>query len=107
VDLSAIGIVGFGALGVLVVLWLVISFSAPSPRRETVEWLAATCLYVALSALFLNLVLRAHDSGNVFALVAFAFLGVIFVCGGCIAVFNVIRSLGSGGSSGPQASATN
>jgi hypothetical protein len=104
---SPIAIVGFGALGVLVVLWLVISFRAPSPRREVLEWAAAVFLYLALSMLFLNLVLRAIASGNTLALVAFGLLGAIFVCGGCVAVTNVFRALlRSGGGSKPGASAT-
>jgi hypothetical protein len=105
---SPIGLVGFGALAVLVVLWLVISFRAPGPRREVLEWTAAVFLYLALAMLFLNLVLRAQAGGNTFALVAFGLLGAIFVCGGCVAVVNVFRSLlRPGGGARPGASATN
>ena len=89
-------------------LWLVISFSQPSPRREVLEWTAAFFLYVSLCMLFLNLVLGALDSGNTIALIAFGFLGVIFVLGACVTLFNVVRALGrSGGATKPQASATN
>lgn len=105
--MSPIAIVGYGALGLLVVLWLVISFSQPSPRRETLEWGGAVCLYLALCMLFLNLVLRAVASGNKLALVAFGFLGVIFVAGGLVSLYNLFRSLGGSGSGKSQASATN
>jgi len=104
--MGPIGIVGFGALGLLVLLWLVISFTQPSPRRESLEWLGALCLYVSLCMLFLNLVLRALESGNTIALIAFGFLGVVFVLGSCVTLFNLGRSLGSG-SSKSQASTTN
>ena len=104
--MGPIGIVGFGSLGLLVVLWLVISFTQPSPRRETLEWTGAFCLYVGLCMLFLNLVLRALEAGNTFALIAFGFLGVVFVMGGCVSLFNLFRSLGRSGARA-QASATN
>jgi hypothetical protein len=105
--LGPIGIVGFGSLGLLVVLWLVISFTQPSPRRESLEWLGALCLYVSLCMLFLNLVLRAHASGSTIALIAFGFLGGIFLLGSCVTFYNLCRSLASGGGSRSQASATN
>lgn len=104
--MGPIGIVGFGSLGLLVVLWLVISFTQPSPRRETLEWTGAFCLYLCLCMLFLNLVLRALDAENTIALIAFGFLGVIFVLGGCVSLFNLFRSLSSSGARA-QASATN
>lgn len=105
--MGPIGIVGFGALGVLVVLWLVISFTARSPRREVLEWVAALCLYLALCMLFLNLVLRAVEADNLLALVAFGFLGFVFVCGGCVSLFNVFRSLARSGQGAGHSSATN
>jgi hypothetical protein len=100
-----IGIVGFGALGLLVVLWLVVSFSEPGPRRDVLEWLATTCLYVTLTMLFLNLVLRAHGSGSTLGLVAFGFLGALFGCGCVVSLVQTLRSLRT--SSQAQASATN
>lgn len=104
--MGPIGIVGFGALGLLVLLWLVISFTPPSPRRASLEWLGAFCLYLSLCMLFLNLVLRAVESGNTLALIAFGFLGVVFVLGGCVTLYNLGRSLGAG-SGKSEASATN
>ncbi|MDJ0852799.1 MAG: hypothetical protein QNK04_30890 [Myxococcota bacterium] len=105
--MGPIGIVGFGALGVLVLLWLVISFTARSPRREVLEWIAAFCLYLSLCMLFLNLVLRAHAADNWFALVAFAFLGFVFVCGSCVSLFHVFRAIARSTTPPPQSSATN
>lgn len=86
--------VGWGAVGVVVVLWLAISFSQPSRGRERLEWVAATSLYVALSMLFLNLVMRARESDNNFALVAFGLLLLLFGCGFLVSLANTLRSLG-------------
>lgn len=97
--MSPIAMVGFAALALLVVLWGVVSFSPPGRRRTLLEWLAATCLYVALSMLFLSLVLDAREEGSTTRLVAFGFLLVIFVGGGLVSIFNTARSLGSGGDS--------
>jgi hypothetical protein len=90
--LSPIAIVGFSALGVLVVGWLVVSFSAPSRRREVVEWISATALYAVLLMLFLNLCLRAREADSTVALVAFGFLCVLFGGGLILGIVEVFRS---------------
>jgi hypothetical protein len=100
--MGAIGIVGFGALGLLIVLWLVISFSQPGPRRDVLEWLAATCLFLALAMLFLNLVLEAE---SISARVAFGFLEFIFAAGSIVSLVHVFRA--GRGPAKPQASTTN
>ena len=84
--------IGWGAAAVLVVGWLVVSFSEPGRRRAVVEWFSASAMYLALTALFSNLISRAWESGNHFALVAFGFLGVIFVAGLCVSLFNTLRT---------------
>lgn len=96
-----IAIVGWSAVAVVVVLWLVVSFSEPSPRRARLEWLGATALYVALMMLFLNLVRSARASDNTFALVAFGFLLLVFVAGFCVSLFSTVREFLGGGSEGP------
>ena len=103
--MSTIGVIGWGAAAVLVVGWLVVSFSAPGPRRAVIEWLSASAMYLALSMLFWNLILRAWESGNHFALVAFGFLGLMFGMGLCVALFNTLRAL-RGGAGSAEASAT-
>jgi protein-S-isoprenylcysteine O-methyltransferase Ste14 len=72
---------GCAALAVVVVGWLVVSFSRPGPRRERVEWLAACGLYVALLMLFVHLVQKALASGSTLALLAFGFLALLFALG--------------------------
>ena len=100
------GVIGWISVILLVVLWHVVSLSAPGSRREALEWAATSCLYLALCMLFLGLVLRFLASGEIFFVIAFGFLGVIFVMGGCVSLFNLFRSLGSPGAKA-QASATN
>jgi hypothetical protein len=100
--MGAIGIIGFGAVGLFVVLWLVISFSQSSPRRDVLEWLAATCLFVALAMLFLNLVREAEST---LARLAFGFLEFLFAAGGIVSLVNVFRA--GRGPGKTQASTTN
>ena len=57
--------IGYTGLGVLVVGWLVVSFSPPGPRRAVVEWLAACGMYVALLSLFVNLLGRALEADKI------------------------------------------
>ena len=85
-----ISAVGYGALGVLVVGWLVVSFSAPGPRRARVEWLSATALFLALVALFVNIVMDAETR---LALVAFGFLLVVFCSGLAVSAVQTVLSL--------------
>ena len=91
--MGPIGIVGWSAVGVVVVLWLAITFSSPSQRRMLLEWSAATALYVALSMLFLNLVLRAHAEDSILRLVAFGFLLVIFALGFAVSLVSAFRAV--------------
>ena len=103
--MGPVGIVGWSAVAVVVVLWLAISFSPPSRRRALLEWLAATALYVALSMLFLNLVLRARADDSTLRLVAFGFLLVVFALGFAVSLASTFRALRSG--DGTRSSATN
>ncbi len=86
-------------------LWLLVSFNEPGPRRDVLEWLGATAMYVALLALLLNLISTAREAGNTLALLAFGFLAVVFGIGLVVSLVNTVRSrqgLGKG-----QSSATN
>jgi len=91
------------ALAVLVVGWLIISFTSPSPRREPLEWLSAAALYALLTALFVELIARAREQGNDFALVAFGFLGVLFGMGLLVTLYRAVATMRGGGDSGISA----
>jgi hypothetical protein len=102
---SWIAAVGWSAAALLVALWLAVSFMAPGRRRELVEWIAATSMYVALLALFTSLVLDAHADQSTVRLVAFGLLWVIFAGGLLVSSANTLRSLR--GTSSSSVSATN
>ena len=84
--LPMIAIVGWTGAALVVLAWLFVSFTAPSPKRTVVEWLGACGLYLALVALFTNLSLRAQASGSTAALVAFGFLLALFGSGFIVTV---------------------
>jgi hypothetical protein len=86
--------VGFSAVAVVVLGWLLVSFMAPGPRRTVVEWLSATFLYIALVSLFSNLVHRAWEQGSTVALIAFGFLLALFSAGFLVCLVNAVLSLG-------------
>ena len=73
--------IGYSGLGVLVVAWLVVSFSKPGPRRAVVEWLGACGMYVALLALFVHLLGRALEADSLVGTIAFGFLALFFSAG--------------------------
>ena len=99
-------VIGFSGLAVLVLGWLVISFSEPSPRRERLEWLAACGMYAALLSLFVHLTLRAHDNGSTAASIAFGFLVLFFSSGFCVCLTYTLAALRGRSTKGPE-SATN
>ena len=78
---SVIAIMGYAGVALLILAWLFVSLSAPSPRRVVVEWLGACGLYLALVSLFTSLSLRAQASGSTAALLAFGFLLALFGSG--------------------------
>jgi hypothetical protein len=78
---TGVALVGYAGLGMLIVAWLAVSFTAPSPKRVIVEWFGACGLYLALVSLFVHLSLRAQETGSTPALVAFGFLVALFGSG--------------------------
>jgi len=103
--LSAFQLLWIGSGTVLVVGWMICTFTAPSPKRVVVEWLSAAAMYVGLVTLFISLTMKAQASGNTFALVAFGFLCVMFGGGLVVSLWHTLAALG--GESKGQASATN
>ena len=103
--MSWMALVGFSALAVVVIGWLLVSFSPPGPRRALVEWISTCGMYTALLMLFVNLVRRGLAEDSTVAVVAFGFLTVLFGSGLVVCVFHTLQAVR--GSSGSQASATN
>ena len=81
IDVSVLKIVGFASLALLVIGWLTVSLLAPGKARSRVAWLAATCLYLALLCLFTNLFQEAFHAESLLGMIAFGFLGAIFLGG--------------------------
>jgi hypothetical protein len=78
VELSVSQIIWIVSGSVLVIGWLVVSFTPPSRNRTIIEWLSVTAMYAAILAIFVSLALRAHASGHVFAAWAIGLLCVLF-----------------------------
>ena len=91
IEVSLLKIVGFASLAVLVIAWLAVSFLAPGRTRSRITWLATTCMYLALLCLFTNLFQSALREGSGVGMIAFGFLGALFLGG--LAV-SVVRTLG-------------
>lgn len=85
--------IGYSGLGVLVVAWLIVSFSTPGPRRAVIEWLGACGMYVALLSLFVHLLGRSLENDSTLGLVAFGFLAVFFGVGLILCLVQTALSL--------------
>jgi hypothetical protein len=81
VPINGLSLLGYSGVAVVVLAWLVVSFTAPSRMRSIVEWVGACGLYLALVSLFTHLALRAQASGSTAALVGFGFLLALFSSG--------------------------
>lgn len=95
-SLSPAQIIGGLAVLALVVGWLVVSFSPPSPRRTLLEWLSATAMYVALLTLFVHLARRAAAGDNTVAFAALGFLCVFFGGGLLVTVYHTVVAFRGG-----------
>jgi hypothetical protein len=103
---EAFEVIGFSGVAVLVIGWLVVSFSKPGPRRERVEWVAACGMYLALLSLFVHLTIRAYERDSEAAMLAFGFLVLFFTSGFGVCVNQTITALRGGSTKGAE-SATN
>ncbi len=104
-ELSAFQIVWIVSGSILVIGWLVVSFSRPSRGRIVVEWLCATAMYAAILAIFVSLALRAHASGYVVAAWAIGLICVLFGGGLLVSAWKTVAAFG--GENKGQSSATN
>ena len=96
-------LIGFGAVALLVIGWLTVSFSQPSPRRAVIEWFSADAMYVALLTLFVHLTRNALAADNVFAAGAFGFLCVLFGGGLLVSAYRTFAALRGVGGAGVSA----
>ncbi len=107
-EISALGPLGWfaiGAIAVVTIAWLSVSFQRPGPARNTMAWLGTAGFYGALLSLFVHLVRRSLDDGSTAGLVGFGFLATVFGLGLVVAI---TRTIGSRRSlADREASATN
>jgi hypothetical protein len=102
VDILLLKIVGFSSLALLVIGWLAVSFLPPGRIRSRVAWVAVTCMYLALLCLFANLFQNALREESMLGMIAFGFLGVIFIGGVVVSAFKTVGELiGRGSASHP------
>lgn len=100
-----LSVIALAGLAVLVVVWLVVSFLSPTPRRRVFEWIAATAMYVTLLAFFSRQLHDAIGDGSWVRMFAFGFLVTIFGIGLAISSVRTIRAM-IGGGDGAHAGAT-
>jgi hypothetical protein len=102
VDVWVLKVVGFASLSLLVIGWLAVSFLPPGRARSRVAWVAATCMYLALLCLFANLFQSALREESMLGMLAFGFLGVVFVGGVVVSAVKAVgQFIGRGSASQP------
>ena len=102
IEIWLLKVVGIVSLGLLVLAWLIVSFLAPGKTRSRVAWVAATCMYVALLGLFVNLFQSALREESTLGMIAFGFLCALFTGGLVVSTVRTVGELaGRGSSSGP------
>jgi hypothetical protein len=104
-ELSTYQIIWIASGSVLVIGWLIISFTPPSRNRTVIEWLSTTAMYTAILTIFVSLALRAHASGYVFGAWAIGLLCLLFGGGLLVSAWKTVAALG--GEKKIQGSATN
>jgi hypothetical protein len=103
--MSIFSIIAIAAGSVVVIGWLVVSFSPPSPIRTVIEWLSTTAMFAAILAIFVSLALRLHASGHVFLVWALGALCVLFGGGLLVSAWRTVAAIG--GEKKVESSATN
>jgi hypothetical protein len=104
-ELSVKQIIWIASGSVLVIGWLIISFTPPSRNRTVIEWLSATAMYTAILTIFVSLALHAHAAGYTFGAWAIGLLCVLFGGGLLVSAWKTVAALG--GEKKVQGSATN
>jgi hypothetical protein len=96
VDVAILTLIGFSAVGALVVAWLVVSF-AEGRRRMLLARVGAGFLYVALTCLFVHLVQQNWEKGRIALVIPFGFLLGVFVAGFTLTLVKLAKELGGAG----------
>jgi hypothetical protein len=98
IEVSLLKMVGIASLSLLVIAWLAVSLLAPGKARSRVAWVAATCLYLVLLCLFLNLFQNAVREESLLGMIAFGFLGAVFIGGLVVSAVKTVAEFAGRGS---------
>jgi O-antigen ligase len=93
IEVSLLKIVGFASLALLVIGWLAVSFLAPGKVRSRVARIAATCMYLVLLCLFVNLFQNALRDESLLGMIAFGFLSAVFIGGLVVSTAKTVGEL--------------
>jgi hypothetical protein len=96
IDVAILKLIGFSAVGALVLAWLAVSFTGGRGRMLLARS-GAALLYVALGCLFIHLVQQNWEKGRIVLVVPFGFLLGVFVAGFCLTVVKLAKELGGAG----------
>ncbi len=100
--MNPVAIVGYCAVALAVVGWLMVSFSEPGQRRTLLEWLSASAIYLALAALFFQLIQRSWASDSTAGLIGFGLLLLVFSGGLLVSLVQALLGLRRRGAKGPD-----
>lgn len=103
IDVAILKIVGWSAVGALVLGWLVVSFLGQGRARSLMARLGSLFLYLALACLFTSLVQDAWAEDRTALWIPFGFLWLIFLAGLTISLIKWIGELRGGGASATSA----
>jgi hypothetical protein len=90
---GVLGWIGLGAVAVVVIGWLWVSFAKPGRQRDAAAWIATLSLYVALLSLFVHLTSRALANDSTAGLIGFGFLASMFAIGLVLALARTVGTL--------------
>jgi hypothetical protein len=96
-DVEILKIVGWSAVGALVLGWLAVSFMAEGRARSLTARLGSFFLYLALACLFTALAQDAWAEGRTALLIPFGFLWLVFLAGLVVSLVKWIGELRGGG----------
>ena len=91
--LEAFEVIGFTGFAIVVVCWLIVSFSPPTQWRERIEWVGACGFYLMLLSFFTHLSLKAYAKGTHAAVGAFGFLVLFFTTGFFVCLNQTVTAL--------------
>jgi hypothetical protein len=94
-DVAILKVMGFSALGLLVIGWLAVSLQSPGRTQKLTARFASVAMYLALVCLFTHLTQENWAKGRAALYVPFGFLLAVFVSGFFLSLAKGVGELGS------------